>query len=55
MNQVYEMDQFAGNLVKMMEERGEPTVVVFYGDHLPTMGAGSKGYEETVTCTIQIM
>lgn len=37
-NQVYEMDQFAGNLVKMMEERGEPAVVVFYGDHLPTMG-----------------
>ena len=41
-NQVYEMDQFAGNLVKMMEERGEPTVVVFYGDHLPTMGLEAK-------------
>ncbi|QDW75167.1 LTA synthase family protein [Lachnospiraceae bacterium KGMB03038] len=37
-NQVYEMDQFAGNLIKAIEERGEPTVVVFYGDHLPTMG-----------------
>lgn len=37
-NQVYEMDQFAGDLVKALEERGEPTVVVFYGDHLPTMG-----------------
>lgn len=37
-NQVYEMDEFAGNLVKTLEERGEPTVVVFYGDHLPTMG-----------------
>lgn len=37
-NQVYEMDQFAGNLVKAVEERGEPSVVVFYGDHLPTMG-----------------
>ena len=32
------MDEFAGNLVKAIEERGEPTVVVFYGDHLPTMG-----------------
>ena len=41
-NQVYEMDQFAGNLVKMMEERGEPTVIVFYGDHLPTMGLEAK-------------
>ncbi len=37
-NQVYEMDQFAGNLVKAVEERDEPAVVVFYGDHLPTMG-----------------
>lgn len=37
-NQVYEMDEFAGNLVKAIEERGEPSVVVFYGDHLPTMG-----------------
>ena len=36
------MDQFAGNLVKMMEERGEPTVIVFYGDHLPTMGLEAK-------------
>lgn len=36
-NQVYEMDQFAGDLVAALEERGEPTVVVFYGDHLPTM------------------
>ena len=37
-NQVYEMDQFAGNLVKALEDRGEPSVAVFYGDHLPTMG-----------------
>lgn len=41
-NQVYEMDQFAANLVKMMEDRGEPAVVVFYGDHLPTMGLEAK-------------
>lgn len=37
-NQIYEMDLFAKNLVDMMEQRGEPAVVVFYGDHLPTMG-----------------
>lgn len=37
-NQVYEMDQFAGHLVQAVEERGEPSVIVFYGDHLPTMG-----------------
>ena len=32
------MDQFVGDLVASMEERGEPTVIVFYGDHLPTLG-----------------
>ena len=37
-NQVYEMDQFVGDLIKAVEERNEPSVVVFYGDHLPTMG-----------------
>jgi len=36
-NQIYEMDQFAADLVKAVEDRGEPAVIVFYGDHLPTM------------------
>lgn len=37
-NQLYETDQFIGALIKALEERGEPTVLVLYGDHLPTMG-----------------
>lgn len=37
-NQVYEMDRFAGNLVEAVKKRGEPSVIVFYGDHLPTLG-----------------
>lgn len=41
-NQVHEMDKFAGDLVTEMEKRGEPTVVVFYGDHLPTMDLQAK-------------
>lgn len=41
-NQVYEMDQFVGDLIKAVEERNEPSVVVFYGDHLPTMGLKSE-------------
>lgn len=41
-NEVHEMDKFAGNLIKQVEARGEPTVVVFYGDHLPTMGLEAK-------------
>ncbi len=41
-NEVYEMDKFAGDLVAEIEKRGEPTVIVFYGDHLPTMGLEAK-------------
>lgn len=41
-NEVHEMDKFAGNLIKEIKKRGEPTVVVFYGDHLPTMGLEAK-------------
>ena len=37
-NQVYEMDKFAADLVEAVEKRNEPSVIVFYGDHLPTMG-----------------
>lgn len=37
-NQIYEMDQFIKQLVATLEQRGEPTVLFLYGDHLPTMG-----------------
>ena len=37
-NQVYEMDAFAQHLIEEVQNRNEPSVVVFYGDHLPTMG-----------------
>ena len=32
------MDYFIGELVKAVNKYKEPTVVVFYGDHLPSMG-----------------
>ena len=32
------MDKFAGDLVEAVNQRGEPSVIVFYGDHLPTLG-----------------
>lgn len=35
-NQIYEMDIFVGNLIEELEKIDEKTVVVFYGDHLPT-------------------
>lgn len=41
-NLVHEMDKFAGDLIEAVEERDEPSVVVFYGDHLPTMNLEAK-------------
>ena len=38
-NQLYETDQFVGELLQKLKEREEPTVLVLYGDHLPTNGA----------------
>lgn len=36
-NQIYQMDQFVGDLVDSLEERGEDTILVMYGDHLPSL------------------
>ena len=37
-NSLHEMDQFVKDLIDDVDKRGEPTVIMFYGDHLPTMG-----------------
>lgn len=37
-NQIYEMDQFIGNLIEAVNELNEPTIIVFYGDHFPAIG-----------------
>ncbi len=37
-NHLYATDQFLADLLSELEKRGEPTVLVLYGDHLPTMG-----------------
>ena len=37
-NQIHEMDKFVKDLIDYVDERGEPAVIMFYGDHLPTMG-----------------
>ncbi len=37
-NEIHEEDQFVADLIAELESRGEPAVVLFYGDHLPTMG-----------------
>lgn len=37
-NELYEVDAFIGDLIADLEARDEKTLVVMYGDHLPTMG-----------------
>lgn len=41
-NEVHEMDKFVGQLIEAVESRDEPSVIVFYGDHLPTMDLKAK-------------
>ncbi len=36
-NQLYEVDQMIGKLVEALEKRKEKTVLVLYGDHLPSL------------------
>lgn len=37
-NEIHEVDKFIGNLTDALSQRDEKTIVVFFGDHLPTMG-----------------
>ena len=45
-NQVYEMDQFVGDLTDQLKDFDEDTIVIFYGDHMPALTNIS---EETLT------
>lgn len=36
-NQLYETDEFIGELIGQLSTYQEPTIVVFYGDHLPSL------------------
>lgn len=36
-NEIHEVDRFIGNLVSDLEQRDEKTLVIMFGDHLPTM------------------
>lgn len=37
LNQVYEMDAFVGKLTEMLSQRKERSILVLYGDHLPSL------------------
>lgn len=40
-NMLYEMDQFVGDLVSALEDFKEDTILVMYGDHLPSLDIDS--------------
>lgn len=46
-NGVHQTDLALKNLIDGIKKLGEPTVVVFYSDHLPTMGENFKVYRQT--------
>ncbi len=41
LQQVYEMDQFIGDLLVALKKTDEPVVLVMYGDHLPGLSIGN--------------
>lgn len=42
LSQLKETDAFIGELVQALEQRGKPTMLVLYGDHLPSFDIGSE-------------
>ncbi|TCK88040.1 phosphoglycerol transferase MdoB-like AlkP superfamily enzyme [Natranaerovirga hydrolytica] len=44
-NQLYEVDQFIGNLIAALDHYDEPVVLVLYGDHLPSLGIENEHLE----------
>lgn len=41
-NMIHEVDDFIGDLITAVNARGEDTIIVFFGDHLPTMGLADE-------------
>lgn len=41
-NQLHNVDEFIGQLIDQLSKRDEKTMVVMFGDHLPTMGLEAK-------------
>ncbi len=46
-NGLYNADAMLGTLAEWIAAREKPTVLVFFGDHLPSLGANWKAYMET--------
>jgi phosphoglycerol transferase MdoB-like AlkP superfamily enzyme len=45
-NEVHQMDTFIGNLISKIEDSGEPTILLIYGDHIPALDVKSSDYAD---------
>ena len=45
-NMLNNMDRFLKEYTDMLEKRGEPTLLICFGDHLPTMGLQNKDVQQ---------
>ena len=45
-NMLNNMDRFLKEYTDMLEKRGEPTLLICFGDHLPTMGLQNKDVKQ---------
>lgn len=43
-NECYEMDKFLGDLIDLINESGEPTIMLVYGDHIPALDVKESEY-----------
>ncbi|MFA9466774.1 MAG: LTA synthase family protein [Velocimicrobium sp.] len=41
-NEIHEVDQFIGNLTEQLSKRNEKTIVILFGDHLPSLSLGKE-------------
>ena len=44
---LYDADRMLGELAKWVDRRERPTVLVFFGDHMPTLGSNYLAYHES--------
>ena len=45
-NQLWETDRFLGELVQILQEREEPTVLLLFGDHMPDLSLSDEDLTE---------
>ena len=46
LNECHEMDTFIGDLIDAINESGEPTVMLIYGDHIPALDVKEENYKQ---------